>query len=120
MKIINNLLARRGHFEPGPDLLLIESKLQNILSPVEPRPQFVKGLRKRLSLQRLNEDLVITSGHQQVVQTGILITSGIMGSLLMFISGIRGLVSVICFVGLLISWLKQNSQDSLSPSNATN
>lgn len=94
----------------------LESKLQRILVPVVPRSEFVGGLRKRL-LKQVPEIELTVQPQNQALQTGLLITGGIVGGIFVVLTGVRGLVSLVGVIGLLVSWLKQNSQDSTTPSN---
>ena len=117
MKLFDWLLNWR---KQGSDreLDILETTLYEAFAPIAPRPQFVKSLRHSLLRQFPNTDLPLSpSQHHQNLQTGLLVTSGIFGSVVLFLAGVRGLISLMGVAGLLISWLKQNSRDSLRSSN---
>ncbi len=98
------------------ELQRLESKLQLTLSTVIPRPEFVDGLRQNL-MKQASEIELIPETRNSTLQTGLLIASGIFGSIFVVLTGIRGLVSLVGVGGLLISWLKQNTQNSTAQSN---
>ena len=93
----------RKKTEVDADLQILELKLQNALFPISPRVDFIDGLRRNL-LQQFSEVELATSKQNQNLQTGLLITGGILGSIFMVVAGVRGLVSLIGVIGLLISW----------------
>ena len=94
----------------------LEFKLERALSPVVPRPEFVAGLRRNLMRQAPEIDLVPVTQNQKL-QTGILITGGVLGAFAMVLTGVRGVVSIVGIIGLLISIIRQNSQEAPAPSN---
>ena len=94
----------------------LELKLQSALTPVAPRPEFAEGLRKRL-LKQTPEISVAIEARRQKIQTGLLITGGVFGAVAMIFTGIRGIVSVVGIIGLLISMIKQEMQDAPAVSN---
>jgi hypothetical protein len=94
----------------------LERELENALVPVKPRPEFVTGLRRNLLRQNFEIDLVPKSENKNL-QSGILITGGILSALLMVVTGVRGMVSVIGVIGLLISIFREDSQEATTPAN---
>ena len=80
----------------------LELKLQTYLVPVTPRPDFVDGLRKNL-LKQVPEISFVIGPQEQKLQTGVLIAGGVLGATAMFLTGIRGAVSIVGVIGLLIS-----------------
>lgn len=102
--------------EVDEDFQELELRLQSTLIPVIPRPEFVAGLRENL-LDQIPEIDLILEPQSQKLQTGLLITGGVLGAVAMILTGIRGVVSIVGVVGLLISLIKQNTQDSRMPSS---
>jgi len=119
MKLIESILEFLKPTGLNDDLQQFEADLQQTLIPVKPRPQFVKTLKQSLLNQFTNLDLQPEHPQHQTLKTGLLVSGGIIGSLFVVLTGIRGFVSVIGFIGLLISWYKENSQESLTTSNLT-
>ena len=105
----------RKKTEVDADLQISETKLQHALLPVTPRVDFVQGLRRNL-LQQFPEVELPPSKQNQNLQTGLLIAGGILGSVFMVVAGVRGLVSLVGVLGLLINWLRQDGQQSPSTS----
>jgi hypothetical protein len=91
-----------------------ELKLDYTLSSVEPRPEFVAELRKNLMQPNFEIDLVPESQNQRL-QTGILLTGGILSVVFMVLAGVRGVISVIGTIGLLISFVRQNANETPTP-----
>ncbi len=91
--------------------LRIETLLQETLTPVDPRPEFVTGLRQNLldRFPRRNAVTVAEPEETSKFQTAVLVTSGILGSVLLVMSGIRGIISLIAAILLFVSWLRQNA-----------
>ncbi len=102
--------------ETNEDFQGLELKLQTTLIPVIPRPEFIAGLRKSL-LKQVPEINLTLEPQSQKLQTGLLITGGVLGAMAMVLTGIRGLVSVVGVIGLLLSIIKQYSQDAPMPSS---
>ena len=116
-----NLIDTLYHFlkpkELDEDLQTFEIKLQQILKPVKPNSKYVYSLKRNL-YQRYTE-LELQPGQQKntVLQTGLLLSGGIIGSFFVVLTGIRGLISVIGLAGLLINRYKRYSQDNLTPTS---
>jgi hypothetical protein len=89
------------------DLKLFESKMREYLQPLQPRPEFVDGLYTRLVSSDLPETpkLLIGNGAQR-----LLIAGGIIGSVLMVITSVRGLVSLLGFLGLIVQYIQRNGR----------
>ena len=117
MKLSDWLLTWWKHTELDEELQSLQNELQDKLTPMEPRTQFVSDLRLRLMDQFTTPDVDPQMSQQQALQTGLLVTGGILGSLIVVLAGIRSLVSFIGLVGLFISWIRQNPREHLTPSN---
>ena len=111
MKILEWLLNWRSKTDQSNALEVLEMNLHRALVPIAPRPQFVKTLRHDILRQMSAIEYAPESLRYPAFQMGLLVISGIMGSLVVVITGIRGLISLIGVVGLLINWLNRNSQD---------
>jgi hypothetical protein len=99
------------------ELRSFEWRLDKSLFPIEPRPEFVTNLRKNLLNQNLEIALLPPKPQNQRLQTGILVTGGVLSVLFMVLAGVRGVVSIVGAVGLLISFVKQNTQEIPTPTN---
>ena len=91
----------------------LEAKLLANMIFIPPRPDFVAGLRQSIMRQIPEEVELAISTQKKRVQTGLLVAGGIFGGFLMLVSGIRGLVSLVGAMTLLVNWIRQNP--SLSP-----
>jgi hypothetical protein len=119
MKLIESIFGFLKPSELDEDLQRFEIELQQTLIPVIPYPQFVTTLRQSLLSKFPDSDLHPAPPQQQILKTGLLVSGGIIGSIFVVLTGIRGLISIIGFIGLILSWYKQYSQESLTPSNLT-
>jgi len=93
-------------------LLGVENLLQRNLVPVVPTQDFVAGLRKSLMNQIPQEVEHTLTTQRRKLQTGFVIIGGILGSVLVILSGVRGIISFIGIFALLINWLRQYSQQT--------
>ena len=119
MRYLDKLLSWQKKSELVEELQDLEKILHENLIPVDPRPQFVNDLRRALLRQFINAEISPSRQHK-ILHTGLLVTSGILGSIVVIITGIRGVVSLVGVVGLVISWFKQNSHSSVAPSRPSN
>jgi hypothetical protein len=94
------------------DLKSIENLLQRNLVPVVPAQEFVAGLRQNILNQIPNEIEVAISAQKKNLQTGLVVTGGILGGILIVLSGLRGLISLVGMATLLINWFRQYSQQT--------
>ena len=69
------------------DLLRIESRLKDVLSPVTPRADFVAELQNKLDQE------MVTRMKTKKVQTGLLVAGGIVSLAVMIITIIRSLTA---------------------------
>ena len=96
--------------ENDTDLLGLENLLQRNLVPVVPTQEFVAGLRKSLLNQIPQEVELTLTTQKRKLQTGLVITGGILGGVLVILSGVRGIISFVGIFALLINWFRQYSQ----------
>jgi len=89
------------------DLKSLEMQLAATFRRVTPRPEFVIDLRSRLVTREIQS---VSALLPQKVSSGLLVAGGIIGSLLMVITGIRGLVSLVGVVGLVVQFFNRNVQ----------
>ncbi len=120
LKLPDWLLKFRKPVEMDEDLKSLETELSEKLLQIEPDPHYVISLRQKLLKQFPNVELAPLPPQHRALQTGLLVTGGILGSAFVLMTGVRGIVSLIGIVGLIISWIKQNSRDSLLPSDLAN
>jgi hypothetical protein len=89
------------------ELRKLEVHLRAALQPVTVRPQFIKDLKSRLTFS--NFPPIQKQSHQRLSKV-LLLVGGIIGSLMVLIAGIRGLVSLIFIIGHLIQRMSKNFQ----------
>jgi hypothetical protein len=117
MKLFDTIYQLIKPKELESDLQLFEIKLQHILLPVKPNTMYVNSLKRNLN-QRFSElELQPSQPKHTVLQTGLLLSGGFIGSFFVVLTGLRGLISVIGLVGLLINRYKRYSQENLTPTN---
>ncbi len=90
------------------DLQHLEQQLAVILQPVSPRPGFVRDLRKALMAREIQP--ATSKWNLQMLDKRLLVAGGVLGGVLMLLTSIRGIISLISVVGLLIQWFTRNSQ----------
>ena len=100
-------LFRRADPHLDDDLRKLKGRLREALQPVALRPDFVSGLQSRLLAGDIQ---VIPPGLPRKISNGLLVAGGIFGSILMIMASIRGLLSLISVVGLVIQYLNKDSQ----------
>ncbi len=90
----------------------MEALLEETLTPVAPRPEFAAELRQNLVARFPRRNTVTLAEPEQSgkLQAAVVVASGILGSLLLIMSGIRGIISLAAAILLLVSWLRQNTQ----------
>lgn len=100
------------------DLAAVEARLAKSLTPVQPRPAYVQSLRARLMSEfgREQTEMQITSSLEERVPRGWLVAGGVMGGAVMLVLGVRGLLSLIGVLGLLLHRQeKDKSIPAISP-----
>lgn len=96
------------------DLSKLESRLAETFRPIAPRREFVDDLRSRLMAHRSPSAQDIVIQNQQAVPRGWLVAGGVVGSLLMLIVSIRGLLSI---AGLISLFVQQRRQPASQPAH---
>ncbi len=89
------------------DLTKLESRLAKTLRPIAPRQEFVDDLRSRLMAHQALSTQNIVIQEKQAVPRGWLVAGGVVGSLLMLIVSIRGLLSIAGLIGLFMQERRQ-------------
>lgn len=117
MKIVDLFLDRIKSNERDEELIKFEAELDETLRPVAARKQFILDLRKSLLKQMPNHVPIQINTQHKALRSSLLVTGWILGSVLVITTGIRGFLSILGVAGLIISWYKQNSRESFSPSN---
>ena len=84
----------------------LERHLELVLHPVAPRPAFIKNLKARLFAGDLPPE---TSRIPVKVSNILLVAGGVVGSVLMVIASVRGILSLINILGSYIN--NRNSQN---------
>ncbi len=96
------------------DLTNLESRLAETLRPIAPRQDFVGDLRSRLMAHKALASQNIVIQDKQVVPRGWLVAGGVVGSLLMLIVSIRGLLSI---AGLISLFMQERRQPATQPAH---
>ena len=117
MKLFKTIYHFLKPKELDDDLEMFEIKLQHILIPVKPDTKYVHSLRRKLNQRYKELELQPGQPKYTLLQTGLLLSGGIIGSLFVVLTGVRGFISVIGLVGLLINWFKRYSQENLAPTS---
>jgi len=92
------------------ELEQMEEKLDAVLCPIEPRREFVDDLRERL-MARFAVEVTDSAGEaEREGSNGWLLAGGVVGTVLMLITSIRGLLSIAGLIGLLIHYLNQQQK----------
>lgn len=101
-------LLRRNRKNLDEDLKNIEAQLVEFLHPVPPRPEFLSGLQAMILLREIPTN---TNLFPKRISNRLLVAGGIIGSLLMLIASIRGLISLIGVFSLVLKLSQRNSQE---------
>lgn len=117
MKILDLIYNVIKPKELDEDMQKFENKLQHILIPVKPNTRFVHSLRHNIKQRYVELELQPGQPKRTVLQMGLLLSGGIIGSFFVVLTGFRGMISVIGLVGLLINWHKRYSQENLTPTS---
>jgi hypothetical protein len=85
----------------------MEERLDVVLCPVEPRREFVGDLRQRLMARFAVEVSDSAEEAERESSNRWLLAGGVVGTVLMLITSIRGLLSIAGLIGLLIHYFNQ-------------
>jgi hypothetical protein len=87
-------------------VMKMEHYLQATFSPVAPRPDFVTGLRTRLT-----EESRLVFSRSTVLQYVLLSLAGVVTSVLLILAGVRAVVTLLGVLGILHQMRGQGSQN---------
>ena len=79
------------------DIEELQLKLESTLTPVKPRPEFLAGLQAGLYARDIQ--MAAFPSISRKISNGLLVAGGVLGSLLMIIASIRGLISLFGLLG---------------------
>lgn len=82
----------------GKDLQSLEEKLESTLISVEPRSDFVKGLRTKIVGAPEKSSTHLSN---KKVQKGLLVAGGVVSFLLMVLVGLRVIITILGAIGLI-------------------
>ena len=90
------------------DLRRLEMRLKATLQPVSPRTNFVRDLGAKLAEKEIiiGPKLILSKRVSNV----LLIAGGVVGSVIMIITSIRGMISLISLVGMVYRFLNRDSK----------
>ena len=91
------------------DLKRMEAKLAEYLHPVSPRLSFTKGLQDAILSGEIS---VRTQLFSQKTTNRLLVAGGLIGSILVLVTSIRGLISIIGILNLVLRRYTQEKQAS--------
>ena len=103
---------QRKQSKLGKDLITLEKKLESTLISVEPRSDFVKGLRTKV-IGAPEKSAVPLSNKK--VQKGLLVAGGVVSFLLMLLVGVRVIITILGAVGLIQARKKAEENTPTSP-----
>ena len=89
------------------DFRKLEMQLKATLRPVSPRSEFVNDLRVRLSDREIKIGPKILS---MKISNSLLVAGGIIGSVIMILTSIKGLISLIGMIGIVFRFITRESQ----------
>jgi hypothetical protein len=89
------------------ELGALENYLRVTLQPIAPRPEFIDELRRDLKNSRIHP---IVRLLPDAIQKGILVVGGVLGGILVFWTAIRGLISLLGMVSVLVVWIQRRFQ----------
>jgi hypothetical protein len=100
-------IFKKNNTEIDQDLKMLENKMREYLHPVPPRKEFVSSLYQRL----MASDMLGSQGFfTGPTSRHLLVAGGIIGSILIVITSIRGLLSLLGMVGFLVQYFQRNSR----------
>jgi hypothetical protein len=87
------------------DLRRLEMNLMATLRPISPRTEFVHGLRARLAEKEIGPKIFSWkfSNH-------LLVAGGVVGTIIMIATSIKGLISLIGMIGFVFRFLNRESR----------
>lgn len=92
----------------------LEKKLDAALCRVEPRQEFIHDLRGRLMKRFVVEVPDSAVEPESDIAPQWLVAGGVAGTVLMLIMSLRGLLSIVGLVGLLVKYLSHRKQEPAS------
>jgi hypothetical protein len=90
----------------------LETQLVAVLKPVLPRIEFVEGLKAGLLRNQIKQNPFSLSTMS--VSKGLLVAGGVVGSIVMIITSIRGLISLFGLIGLLSQRVSKGTSGTTS------
>jgi hypothetical protein len=94
-----------GEKKEDTDLLMVESVLEGVFQPVQPRPEF----KRKLHAQVLRQFQPIQEETRIVRQRRIwMIVASLVGGLLTIFMGVRFVMTLIAMIGLLLQFKKDS------------
>ena len=100
-------IFKKNNTEIDQDLKILENKMREYLHPIPPRKEFVTSLYQRLMTSDVAEHQGFLAGS---TSRHLLVAGGVIGSILIVITSIRGLISLLGMVGLLVQYIQRNSR----------
>jgi hypothetical protein len=97
------------------DLRGLEKHLSSTLTPIEPRPEYIKKLRVKLVGKESRKFLNLSP---QKIQDGLLLVGGILSLFVVVFTGIRAVLALLSALGLL-QLKKQVEDNSKAPFQPT-
>ncbi len=104
-------LFRKKQLVIDSEMLNFEKKLGMVFRPVEPRKEFVSGLRMRLMKHEVQPAATVVP---QWVKNPYVIAGGVVGGLVILFTGIRAIISITGGIGILFYHMNQKSKDQPS------
>jgi hypothetical protein len=86
----------------------LQAMLESSLTPVAPRNEFLAGLRAGLFARDIQ--MASFPPASRKISNGLLVAGGVLGSVLMIIASIRGLISLFALIGSIFQRLSKIPQ----------
>lgn len=91
------------------DLQILEDRLSSMFNYIEPRIEFIRGLRTKLVGKPHRRRVTISS---EKIQKGVLIVGGVLSLTLIIITGVRVFITILGAIGII--QLKKQVEESAS------
>lgn len=106
-RVIQMRIFKKQKPEIEQDLKMLENKMLEYLQPVPPRKEFVSSLYQRIMALDMPETQGLLGGY---ASKRLLVAGGIIGSILIVITSIRGLISLLGMLGLVVQYIQRNGR----------
>jgi len=108
------ILRWRKRKQPG-DITEIESRLQNVMTPLAPRREFVSTLRQQLARYEKDPRYYETFGPSRAI---LIAAAGFFTGAIILVLGIRAVITILTALGLLHQFGQQGQRRQFYPTRS--